>query len=116
MSGLAGLDLPLMHVQKLESGELEVSSSLVHMAIMCGVRAQWLMMDGGPMLEGGVVSDLPGEGLTPDERRMLRGFRAASPKLQKAFMRFADFVSLAMDPAYEDYISATRSRNAQRDE
>ena len=46
----------------------------------------------------GVASDVASftDQLTEDQRRLLRGYNAASPKMKKAFLRFADMVAIAM--------------------
>ena len=88
---------------------------MVSIAQAYGVRPTWLIAGEGPMLEGDPDPEVRPDGLMADERRLLRGYRAASPKMKKAFLRFSDYVALTMDPGYEAYIASRRGENEGRE-
>ena len=59
------------------------------------------------MTVDGAVSELAEpqpETLTADQKRMLRGFDLASPKMAKAFLRFADQTEMLMSGRYDQYV------------
>ncbi len=56
------------------------------------------------MVEGEPAPDIRPSELSDDQRRLLRGFDAGSPKMQKAFLRFADMVDTFTGERYEQFI------------
>lgn len=69
-------------ISKLELGKNKTEETAygVHLAVACGVRPQWLVLNEGPMLEG----------LKPDEATLLEKYRGSDNSGKTAIQRVAE--------------------------
>lgn len=72
-------------ISKIELGKSESTTFAVQLAVACGVRAEWLVLGVGEMLEG----------LKPDEAALLEKYRgsddAGKTAIQRVAESFADY-------------------------
>lgn len=72
-------------ISKIELGKSESTTFAVQLAVACGVRAEWLALGNGEMLEG----------LKPDEAALLAKYRgsdeAGKTAIQRVAESFADY-------------------------
>lgn len=82
-------------ISKIELGKSESTTFAVQLAVACGVRAEWLVLGKGEMLEG----------LKPDEAALLAKYRGSDEAGKTAIQRVAE--------SFADYNTGA-SGNAER--
>lgn len=70
-------------ISKIELGKSESTTFAVQIAVACGVRAEWLVLGIGEMLDG----------LKPDEEALLKKYRGSDPTGKTAIQRVAESLS-----------------------
>ena len=70
-------------ISKIELGKSETTTFVVQLAVACGVRAEWLALGMGQMLEG----------LKPDEAALLEKYRGSDDTGKTAIQRVAESLS-----------------------
>ena len=72
-------------ISKIELGKNKSEDTTfgVHFAVACGVRAEWLVLGIGEMLDG----------LKPDEEALLKKYRGSDPTGKTAIQRVAESLS-----------------------
>lgn len=118
ISKITGVPMTAAQIHALETGAARASGRLVHIAIACGVRAEWLMLqEGGMLSETPETADhqAPTDALTSVERMLVGRYRLLPPAQQHHIGELIRALALPMDPRYRAWEAARAAEIDSRD-
>lgn len=117
MEEISRQPIEIEHIEALESGQASISGRLVHIAIACSVRPEWLILSEGPMIKGGQESELqkPPLPISTLAEELVDNFMLLPLEHQQHLLEIVKQMALPMNPDYQAYEAEARRQIGLRD-